>query len=223
MGVLFSRAAFPAAVFDRMPSSVCRSGSGFALASYAELCGEIRLALRLMLAVSKTLAVQSPRDFLPSLAHHWSCRLRAYRYSFRAPLHVPEPIAGGSPAASYPHPKDPQHHTRTMFCSCSPTAKEAAPVPPPPRPPVPSEAQRIAAALAGVPYSDAASTPVAVKSSVVDVECLGVGESTPAAAPREARHTPAAPAPRTPHLDDPLSFEEYGDHHTDDRRGELVL
>ena len=66
-------------------------------------------------------------------------------------------------------------------------------------------------------------TPVAVKSSVVDVECLGVGESTSGAAPREARHTPAAPAPRTPHLDDPLSFEEYGDHHTDDRRGESVL
>ena len=101
-----------------------------------------------------------------------------------------------------------------MFCSCSPTAKEPAPIPPPPRPPVPSEAQRIAAALAGVPY-DAASTPV--KSSVADVE------RTPAAAPREARHTPAAPAPRTPHLDDPLSFEEYGDHHTDDRRGESVL
>ena len=111
-----------------------------------------------------------------------------------------------------------------MFCSCSPTSQKETPAPvPPPRPPVPSEAQRIAAALAGVPYSDAASTPVAVKSSVVDVECLGVGESAPAAAPREARHTPAAPAPRTPHLDDPLSFEEYGDHHTDDRRGELVL
>ena len=102
-----------------------------------------------------------------------------------------------------------------MFCSCSPTSQKETPAPtPPPRPPVPSEAQRIAAALAGVPYSDAASTPV--KSSVVD-------ESTPAAAPREARHTPAAPAPRTPHLDDPLSFEEYGDHHTDDRRGESVL
>ena len=111
-----------------------------------------------------------------------------------------------------------------MFCSCSPTSQKETPAPtPPPRPPVPSEAQRIAAALAGVPYSDAASTPVAVKSSVADVECLGVGESTPAAAPREARHTPAAPAPRTPHLDDPLSFEEYGDHHTDDRRGESVL
>ena len=39
---------------------------------------------------------------------------------------------------------------------------------PPPRPPVPSEAQRIAAALAGVPY-DAASTPV--KSSVADEIC----------------------------------------------------
>ena len=109
-----------------------------------------------------------------------------------------------------------------MFCSCSPTSQKETPAPtPPPRPPVPSEAQRIAAALAGVPYSDAASTPVAVKSSVVDVACLG-GESTPAAAPREARHTPAAPAPRTPHLDDPLSFEEYGDH-TDDRRGDSVL
>ena len=44
------------------------------------------------------------------------------------------------------------------------------------------------------------------------------------AATREARHQPAPPAPRTtPHkLNDPLSFEEYGDHE-DDRRGESVL
>ena len=109
-----------------------------------------------------------------------------------------------------------------MFCSCSPTAKEAAPAPPPPRPPrtpaEPSEAARIAAALSGVPFAGAVtpSTP-AKDSSQSSLECY---EGT---ATREARHQPA-PAPRTtPHkLNDPLSFEEYGDHE-DDRRGESVL
>ena len=50
------------------------------------------------------------------------------------------------------------------------------------------------------------------------MECYDEGAAT-----REARHQPA-PAPRTtPHkLNDPLSFEEYGDHE-DDRRGESVL
>ena len=113
-----------------------------------------------------------------------------------------------------------------MFCSCSPTAKEAAPAPPPPRPPpssrtpaVPSEAARIAAALSGVPFVGAV-TP-STKESSSSMECYN--EDTPTAAPREARHQPA-PAPRTtPHkLNDPLSFEEYGDHE-DDRRGESVL
>ena len=110
-----------------------------------------------------------------------------------------------------------------MFCSCSPTAKEAAPAPPPPRPPrtpaVPSEAARVAAALSGVPYATAVtpSTP-AKESSQSSMECYDEGAAT-----REARHQPA-PAPRTtPHkLNDPLSFEEYGDHE-DDRRGESVL
>ena len=111
-----------------------------------------------------------------------------------------------------------------MFCSCSPTAKEPAPVPPPPRPPrtpaVPSEAARIAAALSGVPFAGAVtpSTP-AKESSQSSMECYDEGAAT-----REARHQPAPPAPRTtPHkLNDPLSFEEYGDHE-DDRRGESVL
>ena len=111
-----------------------------------------------------------------------------------------------------------------MFCSCSPTAKEAAPAPPPPRPPprtpeVVSEAARIAAALSGVPFAGAVtpSTP-AKESSQSSLECYDEGAAT-----REARHQPA-PAPRTtPHkLNDPLSFEEYGDHE-DDRRGESVL
>ena len=101
-----------------------------------------------------------------------------------------------------------------MFCSCSPSAKEAAPAPPPPRPPrtpeTVSETARIAAALSGVPFAVTPSTPAK--------ECYDEGAAT-----REARHQPA-PAPRTtPHkLNDPLSFEEYGDHE-DDRRGESVL
>ena len=110
-----------------------------------------------------------------------------------------------------------------MFCSCSPTAKEAAPAPPPPRPPrtpeAVSEAARIAAALSGVPFAGAVtpSTP-AKESSQSSMECYDEGAAT-----REVRHQPA-PAPRTtPHkLNDPLSFEEYGDHE-DDRRGESVL
>ena len=113
-----------------------------------------------------------------------------------------------------------------MFCSCSPTAKEAAPAPPPPRPPssrtptpaVPSEAARIAAALSGVPYATTA-TP-STKDSSSSMECYD--EGTPTAAPREARHAPFRPALPTHHLNDPLSFEEYGDHE-DDRRGESVL
>ena len=109
-----------------------------------------------------------------------------------------------------------------MFCSCSPTAKEAAPAPPPPRPPrtpeTLSEAARIAAALSGVPYA-AAVTP-STKESSSSMECYD--EGTPTAAPRESRHTPLRPALPTHHLNDPLSFEEYGDHE-DDRRGESVL
>ena len=64
------------------------------------------------------------------------------------------------------------------------------------------------------------STPAmgAKESSQSSMECYDEGAAT-----REARHQPA-PAPRTtPHkLNDPLSFEEYGDHE-DDRRGESVL
>ena len=112
-----------------------------------------------------------------------------------------------------------------MFCSCSPTAqKETAPVPPPRPPPrtpeAVSEAARIAAALSGVPFAGAVtpSTP-AKESSQSSMECYDEGAAT-----REARRQPAPPAPRTtPHkLNDPLSFEEYGDHE-DDRRGESVL
>ena len=109
-----------------------------------------------------------------------------------------------------------------MFCSCSPTAKEAAPAPPPPRPPrtpeAVSEAARIAAALSGVPFAVTPSTP-AKDSSQSSLACYDEGAAT-----RDARHQPAPPAPRTtPHkLNDPLSFEEYGDHE-DDRRGESVL
>ena len=109
-----------------------------------------------------------------------------------------------------------------MFCSCSPTAKEAAPAPPPPRPPrtpaVPSEAARIAAALSGVPYATAA-TP-STKESSSSMECYE--EDTATAAPRESRHTPLRPALPTHHLNDPLSFEEHGVPE-DDRRGESVL
>ena len=118
-----------------------------------------------------------------------------------------------------------------MFCSCSPTAKEAAPAPPPPRPPrtpaLPSEAARIAAALSGVPFAGAATPATSAKesshSSAVDLDSYG--DDTPTAAPRDARHAPlrAVPGPPTHHLNDPLSFEEYGDHHPDDRRGESVL
>ena len=111
-----------------------------------------------------------------------------------------------------------------MFCSCSPTAKEAAPAPPPPRPPlqtpaVPSEAARIAAALSGVPYVTTA-TP-STKESSSSMECYD--ENTPTAASREARHAPlrSVPAPPTHHLHNPLLFEEHGDD--DDRRGESVL
>ena len=115
-----------------------------------------------------------------------------------------------------------------MFCSCSPTAKEAAPAPPPPRPPrtpeALSEAARIAAALSGVPYATAAtpSTPAmgAKESSHSSMECYN--EDTPTAAPRESRHTPLRPALPTHHLNDPLSFEEHGVPE-DDRRGESVL
>ena len=113
-----------------------------------------------------------------------------------------------------------------MFCSCSPTAKEAAPAPPPPRPPstsrtppVPSEAARIAAALSGVPYATAV-TPSTKESSSSSMECYD--EGTPTAAPREARHAPFRPALPTHHLNDPLSFEEHGVPE-DDRRGESVL
>ena len=112
-----------------------------------------------------------------------------------------------------------------MFCSCSPTAKEAAPAPPPPRPPpssrtpaVPSEAARIAAALSGVPFVGAV-TP-STKESSSSMECYS--EDTPTAAPREARHAPFRPALPTHHLNDPLSFEEHGVPE-DDRRGESVL
>ena len=112
-----------------------------------------------------------------------------------------------------------------MFCSCSPTAKEAAPAPPPPRPPlqtpaVPSEAARIAAALSGVPYVTTA-TPSTKESSHSSMECYN--EDTPTAAPRDARHAPlrAVPGPPTHHLNDPLLFEECGDE--DDRRRESVL
>ena len=110
-----------------------------------------------------------------------------------------------------------------MFCSCSPTAKEAAPVPPPPRPPprtpaVPSEAARVAAALSGVPYVTTA-TPSTKESSHSSMECYN--EDTPTAAPREARHAPFRPALPTHHLHNPLLFEEHGDD--DDRRGESVL
>ena len=111
-----------------------------------------------------------------------------------------------------------------MFCSCSPTAKEAAPVPPPPRPPprtpaVPSEAARVAAALSGVPYVTTA-TPSTKESSHSSMECYN--EDTPTAAPREARHAPFRPALPTHHLNDPLAFEEHGVPE-DDRRGESVL
>ena len=111
-----------------------------------------------------------------------------------------------------------------MFCSCSPTAKEAAPAPPPPRPPprtpaVPSEAARVAGALSGVPYVTTA-TPSTKESSHSSMECYN--EDTPTAAPREARHAPFRPALPTHHLNDPLSFEEHGVPE-DDRRGESVL
>ena len=111
-----------------------------------------------------------------------------------------------------------------MFCSCSPTVKEAAPAPPPPRPPprtpaVPSEAARIAAALSGVPYVTTA-TPSTKESSHSSMECYN--EDTPTAAPREARHAPFRPALPTHHLNDPLAFEEHGVPE-DDRRGESVL
>ena len=111
-----------------------------------------------------------------------------------------------------------------MFCSCSPTAKEAAPAPPPPRPPssrmpaVPSEAARIAAALSGVPY--ATTVTPSTKESSSSMECYD--EGTPTAAPREARHAPFRPALPTHHLNDPLSFEEHGVPE-DDRRGDSVL
>ena len=112
-----------------------------------------------------------------------------------------------------------------MFCSCSPTAKEAAPAPPPPRPPrtpeVVSDAARIAAALSGVPFAGAVtpSTP-AKESSQSSMECYE--EGAPTAAPREARHAPFRPALPTHHLNDPLAFEEHGVPE-DDRRGESVL
>ena len=118
-----------------------------------------------------------------------------------------------------------------MFCSCSPTAKAAAPAPPPPRPPprtpeAVSDAARIAAALSGVPFAGAATPATSAKesshSSAVDLESYG--DDTPTAAPRDARHAPlrAVPGPPTHHLNDPLLFEECGDHE-DDRRGESVL
>tara|TARA_B100000459_G_scaffold62512_1_gene34067 strand:- start:108 stop:446 length:339 start_codon:yes stop_codon:yes gene_type:complete len=112
-----------------------------------------------------------------------------------------------------------------MFCSCSPTSQKETPAPtPPPRPPprrtpeAVSEAQRIAAALSGVPYATAA-TP-STKESSSSMECYD--EGTPTAAPREARHAPFRPALPTHHLNDPLSFEEHGVPE-DDRRGESVL
>ena len=113
-----------------------------------------------------------------------------------------------------------------MFCSCSPTSQKETPAPtPPPRPPprrtpeAVSEAQRIAAALSGVPYATAATLSTK-ESSHSSMECYN--EDTPAAAPREARHTPFRPALPTHHLNDPLSFEEHGVPE-DDRRGESVL
>ena len=117
-----------------------------------------------------------------------------------------------------------------MFCSCSPTVKEAAPAPPPPRPPprtpeAVSDAARIAAALSGVPFAGAATPATSAKesshSSAVDLESYG--DDTPTAAPRDARHAPlrAVPGPPTHHLNDPLLFEECGDE--DDRRRESVL
>ena len=112
-----------------------------------------------------------------------------------------------------------------MFCSCSPTSQKETPAPtPPPRPPprrtpeAVSEAQRIAAALSGVPYATAA-TP-STKESSSSMECYD--EDTPTTAPREARHAPFRPALPTHHLNDPLSFEEHGVPE-DDRRGESVL
>ena len=112
-----------------------------------------------------------------------------------------------------------------MFCSCSPTSQKETPAPtPPPRPPprrtpeAVSEAQRVAAALSGVPYATAA-TP-STKESSSSMECYD--EGTPTAAPREARHAPFRPALPTHHLNDPLSFEEHGVPE-DDRRGESVL
>ena len=112
-----------------------------------------------------------------------------------------------------------------MFCSCSPTSQKETPAPtPPPRPPprrtpeAVSEAQRIAAALSGVPYATAA-TP-STKESSSSMECYD--EGTPTAAPREPRHAPFRPALPTHHLNDPLSFEEHGVPE-DDRRGESVL
>ena len=112
-----------------------------------------------------------------------------------------------------------------MFCSCSPTSQKETPAPtPPPRPPprrtpeAVSEAQRVAAALSGVPYATAA-TP-STKESSSSMECYN--EDTPTAAPREARHAPFRPALPTHHLNDPLSFEEHGVPE-DDRRGESVL
>ena len=112
-----------------------------------------------------------------------------------------------------------------MFCSCSPTSQKETPAPtPPPRPPprrtpeAVSEAQRIAAALSGVPYATAA-TP-STKESSSSMECYD--EGTPTAAAREARHAPLRPALPTHHLNDPLSFEEHGVPE-DDRRGESVL
>ena len=112
-----------------------------------------------------------------------------------------------------------------MFCSCSPTSQKETPAPtPPPRPPprrtpeAVSEAQRIAAALSGVPYVRTA-TP-STKESSSSMECYD--EGTPTAAPREARHAPFRPALPTHHLNDPLSFEEHGVPE-DDRRGESVL
>ena len=113
-----------------------------------------------------------------------------------------------------------------MFCSCSPTSQKETPAPtPPPRPPprrtpeAVSEAQRIAAALSGVPYVTTA-TPSTKESSHSSMECYN--EGTPTAAPREPRHAPFRPALPTHHLNDPLSFEEHGVPE-DDRRGESVL
>ena len=112
-----------------------------------------------------------------------------------------------------------------MFCSCSPTSQKETPAPtPPPRPPprrtpeAVSEAQRVAAALSGVPY--ATTVTPSTKESSSSMECYD--EGTPTAAPREARHAPFRPALPTHHLNDPLSFEEHGVPE-DDRRGESVL